>query len=91
MYCDGGIVTSNPTSEALHEAWTLVPDVPIELVASIGTSVFPKKKSAVRIGWDGIIGRIVNSATDGEQICPILEDILGDAATLGHRLSDSRT
>ena len=91
MYCDGAIVSSNPTAVAVHEAWTLFPEVPIEMVVSIGTGVFREKKSAPRIGWDGIVGQIVNSATDGEQIHHILEDILGDAATLGHRPSVSRT
>lgn len=37
MYCDGGIVASNPTAIAIHEARTVYPDVPIELVVSIGT------------------------------------------------------
>jgi predicted acylesterase/phospholipase RssA len=77
MYCDGGIVASNPTAVAIHEAGTLFPDIPIEMVVSIGTGAFLEQKSAPRIGWDGIIGQIVNSATDGEQIHHILEDILG--------------
>lgn len=37
MYCDGGIVASNPAAVAIHEARTLYPHVPIELVVSIGT------------------------------------------------------
>jgi hypothetical protein len=77
MYCDGGIVASNPAAVAIHEAGTLFPDIPIEMVVSIGTGAFIEQKSAPRIGWDGIIGQIVNSATDGEQIHHILEDILG--------------
>lgn len=32
LYCDGGIVASNPTGIAIHEAKTLFPGVPIELV-----------------------------------------------------------
>ena len=85
MYCDGGIVTSNPTAVAIHEARTLFPDIPIELVVSIGTGSFHEQRSAPRIGWDGIIGQIVDSATDGEQIHHILEDILGDTSNLGQR------
>ena len=80
MYCDGGIVASNPTAIGIHEARTLFPDVPIEMVVSIGTGGFLEQKSAPRIGWDGIIGQIVDSACDGEQIHHILEDILGDAS-----------
>ena len=77
MYCDGGIVASNPAAVAIHEARTLFPNVPIELVVSIGTGGFIEQKSAPRIGWDGIIGQIVDSATDGEQVHHVLEDILG--------------
>ena len=81
MYCDGGIVASNPAAIAIHEARNIFPEVPIELVVSIGTGAFLEQKSAPRIGWDGIIGQIVNSACDGEQIHHILEDILGEGGT----------
>lgn len=37
VYCDGGIVASNPSAVAIHEARTLFPDIPIEMVVSIGT------------------------------------------------------
>lgn len=37
MYCDGGIVASNPTAVAVHEARSIFPDVPIELIVSLGT------------------------------------------------------
>jgi predicted acylesterase/phospholipase RssA len=82
MYCDGGIVASNPTAVAIHEAKTLFPGIPIELVVSVGTGGFTEVKSPPRIGWDGIIGQIVNSATDGEQIHHVLEDVLGDAGAM---------
>jgi predicted acylesterase/phospholipase RssA len=82
MYCDGGIVASNPTAVAIHEAKTLFPGIPIELVVSVGTGAFVEVKSPPRIGWDGIIGQIVNSATDGEQIHNVLEDVLGDTGVI---------
>lgn len=82
MYCDGGIVASNPTAVAIHEARTVFPNIPIELVVSVGTGAFLEEKSAPRIGWDGIIGQIVNSATDAEQIHHILEDIFGSSSSL---------
>lgn len=89
IYADGGIVSSNPCALAIHEVRSLFPDIPIELIVSIGTGSFKEQKSAPRIGWDGIISQIVNSATDGEQIHHILEDILGDPAALvnGNRVS----
>eukprot|EP00536_Pseudo-nitzschia_multiseries_P012243 jgi/Psemu1/326739/estExt_fgenesh1_pg.C_4580003 len=91
MYCDGGIVASNPSAIAIHEARTIFPDVPIELVVSIGTGGFKEQKSEPRIGWDGIIGQIINSATDGEQIHHILEDVLGDGTTAQGKSSVSNT
>jgi len=91
MYCDGGIVASNPSAIAIHEARTIFPDVPIELVVSIGTGGFIEQKSEPRVGWDGIIGQIINSATDGEQIHHILEDVLGDGTTTQGKSSISNT
>lgn len=81
LYCDGGIVASNPSAVAIHEARIIYPDVPIEMVVSCGTGAFVEEKSEPRIGWDGIIGQIVNSATDGEQTHHVLEDILGQGGT----------
>jgi hypothetical protein len=91
MYCDGGIVASNPAAIAIHEARTLFPDVPIEMVVSFGTGAFLEQKSSPRIGWDGIIGQIVGSACDGEQIHHILEDILGDSTFTGSGAPLSQT
>lgn len=82
MYCDGGIVSSNPTAVAIHEARAVFPNVPIELVVSVGTGNFLEEKSAPRIGWDGIIGQIVNSATDAEQVHHVLEDVFGPPSLL---------
>ena len=82
---------SNPTAIAIHEARTIFPDVPIELVVSLGTGGFTELKSEPRIGWDGIIGQIINSATDGEQIHHLLEDVLGDGTTAQGKPSVSNT
>lgn len=82
---------SNPSAIAIHEARTIFPDIPIELVVSLGTGGFKEQKSEPRIGWDGIIGQIINSATDGEQIHHILEDVLGDGTTAQGMSSVSNT
>lgn len=89
LYSDGGIVSSNPAAVAIHEARTLFPDVPIEMVVSCGTGGFVEERSPPKIGWDGIIGQIVNSATDGEQIHHILEDILGEGGMISS-VSDTK-
>lgn len=86
MYCDGGIIASNPSAVALHEARALFPDVPIELLVSVGTGAFVEQKSPARVGWDGIISQIVNSATESEQIHHALDDILGAPAVLHDNL-----
>ena len=57
------------------------------MVVSVGTGGFVEQKAVSRIGWDGIIGQIVGSATDGEQIHHILEDVLGESAVLGRKAS----
>ena len=85
------IIASNPSAIAIHEARTIFPDVPIELVVSIGTGGFTEQKSEPRIGWDGIIGQIVNSACDAEQVHHILEDVLGDGTTAQGKPSLSNT
>lgn len=54
MYCDGGIVASNPAAVAIHEARALFPDIPIELVVSVGTGAFIEQKSGKK-GKDHVI------------------------------------
>lgn len=77
IYYRSSSVASNPTAVAVHEARALFPDVPIEIIVSLGTGKFIEEKSVPRIGWDGIIGQIVSSATDAESTHHVLEDILG--------------
>jgi hypothetical protein len=49
LYCDGGIVASNPTGIAIHEAKTLFPDVPIELVGKLDSKVCISFKVKFRV------------------------------------------
>ena len=81
MYSDGGLVASNPSAVAIHEARTLFPDIPIEMVVSVGTGEFVSERVSPTFGWDGIITQIVKSATDTSKIHHILQDVLGQGTT----------
>ena len=85
LYVDGGIVASNPTAVAVHEARAVFPGVPLELVVSIGTGKFQEIKIPPRVGWDGIVAQILDSATDAEGVHHVLEDVFGDDKTAQHR------
>ncbi len=63
MYSDGGIVAANPSALAIHEARTIFPDVPIEMIVSVGTGEFDSETVKPAFGWDGIVTQIVKSAT----------------------------
>ena len=54
------------------------PGIDVPNLGCINPTGFVEQKNSPRIGWDGIIGQIVNSATDAEQIHHVLEDILGE-------------
>jgi len=44
----------------------ILSQVPLELVVSIGTGCFSEIKVPPRVGWDGVVAQILDSATDGE-------------------------
>lgn len=81
IYSDGGLVASNPTAIAIHEARALFPDIPIELCVSCGTGEFISEKYSPNFGWDGIANHIIKSATDTAKTHWVLEDILGQGST----------
>ncbi|EED90234.1 predicted protein [Thalassiosira pseudonana CCMP1335] len=81
LYVDGGIVASNPTAVAVHEARSVFPGVPLELIVSVGTGVFEEIKVPPRVGWDGVVAQILDSATDAEQVHHVLEDVFGEGRT----------
>jgi len=84
LYVDGGIVASNPSAVAVHEARAAYPGVPLELVVSVGTGAFTEVKVPPRVGWDGIVAQILDSATDAERVHHILEDVFGEEKTAQH-------
>lgn len=87
LYCDGGIVASNPSAVAVHEARTVYPGVPLELIVSVGTGAFTEVKVPPRVGWDGVVAQILDSATDAEQVHHVLEDVFGEDKTAQHKQS----
>lgn len=82
MYSDGGLIASNPTAVAIHEARQIYPNIPIEMIVSIGTGEFVNEKISPKFGWDGVITQIVKSATDTSRTHWIVEDILGNGNTV---------
>lgn len=85
LYVDGGIVASNPSAVAVHEARAVFPGIPLELVVSVGTGKFTEVKIPPRVGWDGVVSQILDSATDAEQVHHVLEDVFGEDKTASHR------
>ena len=47
--------------------------VPLELLVSVGTGVFKEVKIPPRVGWDGVVSQILDSATDAEGVHHVLE------------------
>ena len=45
------------------------------------TTVFNEVKIPPRVGWDGVVSQILDSATDAEQVHHVLEDVFGDDRT----------
>ncbi|KAL7500826.1 hypothetical protein ACHAWT_009002, partial [Skeletonema menzelii] len=92
LYVDGGILASNPTSVAVHEARSVFPDIPIELIVSVGTGRFAEIKVPPRVGWDGIVAQILDSATDAEQVHHAMEDVFGEGANArgGSKMSSTK-
>ncbi|GJQ09293.1 hypothetical protein GpartN1_g1084.t1 [Galdieria partita] len=83
LYADGALVANNPTGVAIHETKKLFPNVPLELVVSIGTgrltgSELPEatRRKESNLGWNDIITYLINSATSTESIHESLEDLL---------------
>jgi len=77
MYCDGAFFANNPTAAAYYEAQRIWPDVPVEVVVSIGTGTFVEKVAPENAyGWGTIINQLIESATDTVRVHETLENFL---------------
>jgi len=76
LYCDGALVANNPTAIALQEAKVLYPNIPIELVVSIGTGYFNQNSNVQSMGWDLLVNQLIASSTDTEDVHALLVDFL---------------
>ena len=91
MYCDGALLANNPTAIAIHEARAIYPEIPIEVVLSIGTGncaenmslmdknkedSVEKSKTFPWIGKNSILQHLINGATNTEAIQDVLADFL---------------
>merc|ERR1711871_903137 len=78
LYCDGAIVANNPAAIAVQEAKALYPNVPIELLISIGTGVYigPASGDMKSMNWNVLVSQIVASATGSEDVHNLLRDFL---------------
>ena len=58
----------------------------------MGTGRFQEIKVPPRVGWDGIVAQILDSATDSEQVHHAMEDVFGDGsnASGGSKMSSTK-
>jgi calcium-independent phospholipase A2-gamma len=54
----------------------LYPNVPVELVVSIGTGYTTSQSSAQSMGWGALVNQLVASSTDTEDVHELLRDFL---------------
>ena len=66
---DGGLLTNNPCSIAIHEARLLWPDEPFQCIVSIGTGKYKGRSGPSAVEFSSLrekLLKIVASATDTE-------------------------
>jgi len=78
LHADGAIVANNPTAVALHEAKCIYPGVPVEVLVSIGNGKAASGDDAFKdsVGWNDVLGTIIDSATSTEFVHHTLQDLL---------------
>lgn len=88
-FCDGAILVNNPTAIACHEAKLLWPDIPIEVLVSVGTGRCDPRlvgDQSQRVGATGPTGdsifelarTLLSSATDTEAVHHAVLDLTHD-------------
>lgn len=79
IHQDGGLLTNNPCSIAIHEARLLWPDEPFQCIVSIGTGKYKGRSGPSAVEFSSLrekLLKIVASATDTEAVDIVLSDVL---------------
>ncbi|XP_015762755.1 PREDICTED: calcium-independent phospholipase A2-gamma-like [Acropora digitifera] len=76
---DGGLLTNNPSSIAIHEARRLWPDEPFQCIVSVGTGKYKGRSRPSTLEFSSLrekLLKVVASATDTEAVDTVLSDVL---------------
>lgn len=102
IHADGALVANNPAGVAAHEARRLFPNVPIELLVSVGTGVAEKSRTPAPTNWadgapaaetaigDGGLASesdAANALTEAAASAAVSSDGSGNAAAASSRMS----
>lgn len=79
IHQDGGLLTNNPSSIAIHEARRLWPDEPFQCIVSVGTGKYKGRSRPSTLEFSSLrekLLKVVASATDTEAVDTVLSDVL---------------
>lgn len=54
----------------------LYPNVPVEMVVSVGTGFFNQSSNVQGMGWDLLVNHLIASSTDTEDVHALLNDFM---------------
>lgn len=83
IHQDGGLLTNNPCSIAIHEARLLWPDEPFQCIVSVGTGKYKGRSGPSTVEFSSLrekLLKVVASATDTEAVDTVLSDVLPKSA-----------
>lgn len=83
IHQDGGLLTNNPCSIAIHEARLLWPDEPFQCIVSVGTGKYKGRSGPSTVEFSSLrekLLKVVASATDTEAVDTVLSDVLPRSA-----------